>query len=289
MKLVMLKHQDRELAALFAEHGYVPLEEINRITGGDYAATAERLLRRGQWPKLRQWYDGGGSALLEQLPAIPAEAVELAPLLRRPGKLLGIGMNYAAKLEELKGDPEERDPLFFLKPDTALIGHGAAILLPPDAGTITAEAELAIVIGAQCKNLPEAEAGQAAAGYAAALDMTAADILRSQPRHLARAKGYDTFISLGSELQTESELPDSFSLEVATVLNGGVHASNTVGRMRYSPAFLISYLSRIMTLEPGDVILTGTPGSVPILDGDRAECRITGFLPLANPVRSIGF
>lgn len=285
MKLVMLKLPDLEVAAIAAEHGYVPMTEINRLPGADFATTAERILRRGEWPRLRRWYDEGGRLLLGKLPAVPPEEAVYAPLLRHPGKIIGIGMNYMAKLEELQGDPDERDPLIFLKPDTALIGQGASVVLPPDVGTVTAEAELAVVIGARCRSLPLAEAAVAAAGYAAALDMTAADILRSQPRHLARAKGYDTFVSLGSELLTADEPGMGDGQEVATVLNGGIHTCNTVGRMRYSPAFLISYLSGIMTLMPGDVILTGTPGSVPIARGDAAECRISGFMPLVNPVR----
>jgi 2-keto-4-pentenoate hydratase/2-oxohepta-3-ene-1,7-dioic acid hydratase in catechol pathway len=115
--------------------------------------------------------------------------------------------------------------------------------------------------------------------------MTAEDILRKNPRYLTRSKSFDTFFSFGPELVTPDEIEDVEALEVSTVLNGEVGRTNTVSSMIFSPRWLVSFHSRVMTLLPGDVISTGTPGAVVIDDGDVVECRITGFEPLSNPVR----
>jgi 2-keto-4-pentenoate hydratase/2-oxohepta-3-ene-1,7-dioic acid hydratase in catechol pathway len=116
------------------------------------------------------------------------------------------------------------------------------------------------------------------------LDMTAEDILRKNPRYLTRAKSFDTFFSFGPEFVTTDEVGELEELEVATVLNGEVRRRNTVSNMTFSPYRLVSFHSQVMTLLPGDVISTGTPGAVVVQEGDVAECRIGGFKPLANPV-----
>jgi 2-keto-4-pentenoate hydratase/2-oxohepta-3-ene-1,7-dioic acid hydratase in catechol pathway len=122
------------------------------------------------------------------------------------------------------------------------------------------------------------------AGFTTIIDMTAEDILRQNPRYLTVSKSFDTFFSFGPQLVTPDEIPDVSTLEVSTVLNGRVHAQNVVANMSFSPAFLVSFLSRVMTLLPGDIISTGTPGACAIADGDVVECRINGFPSLINPV-----
>jgi 2-keto-4-pentenoate hydratase/2-oxohepta-3-ene-1,7-dioic acid hydratase in catechol pathway len=122
------------------------------------------------------------------------------------------------------------------------------------------------------------------AGFTTIIDMTAEDILRQNPRYLTVSKSFDTFFSFGPQLVTPDEIPDVSTLEVSTVLNGRVHAKNVVANMTFSPAFLVSFLSRVMTLLPGDIISTGTPGACAIADGDIVECRISGFPSLVNPV-----
>jgi 2-keto-4-pentenoate hydratase/2-oxohepta-3-ene-1,7-dioic acid hydratase in catechol pathway len=157
-------------------------------------------------------------------------------------------------------------------------------VLPSQSERVTAEGELAVVIGREAKDVPEEDAHSIVAGFTTVLDMTAEDILRRNPRYLTRSKSFDTFFSFGPELVTSEEIQDVDALEVATVLNGKVHRANTVSNMTFSPWWLVSFHSRIMTLLPGDVISTGTPGAVVIQDGDVAECRITGFESLSNPV-----
>ncbi|MFH1575262.1 MAG: fumarylacetoacetate hydrolase family protein, partial [Acidobacteriota bacterium] len=113
---------------------------------------------------------------------------------------------------------------------------------------------------------------------------TAEDILRQNPRYLTMSKSFDTFFSFGPQLVTPDEIDDLYRLKVATVINGTVHAMNTVDHMTFSPDELISFHSQVMTLLPGDVISTGTPGAAPIADGDEVACHISGFEPLENRV-----
>lgn len=114
--------------------------------------------------------------------------------------------------------------------------------------------------------------------------MTAEDILRINPRYLTRAKNFDTFLSFGPVLVTPDEIEDVNKLNVATVINGRIHARNVVSNMTFPPAYLVSFHSKVATMLPGDIILTGTPRAVQINDGDVIECHIDGFEPLANPV-----
>ena len=122
------------------------------------------------------------------------------------------------------------------------------------------------------------------AGFTTLIDMTAEDILRLNPRYLTVSKSFDTFFSFGPVLVTPDEIDDVAALQVATVHNGSIAAENRVASMTFDPPFLVSFLSQVMTLLPGDVISTGTPGAVRIADGDTVECRISGFSTLVNTV-----
>ena len=170
-----------------------------------------------------------------------------------------------------------------MKPDTSIIGPGDTIEIPLQSERTTAEAELGVIIGKACRDVEEEDVMPYIAGYTTIIDMTAEDILQKNPRYLTRAKSFDTFFSFGPQFVTKDEIGDLHALEVATVINGTVHRKNTINHMTFSPEFLVSFHSKVMTLLPGDIISTGTPGAVPIQDGDRVECRIEGFEPLANP------
>ena len=242
--------------------------------------------RRGWFYDLRRWWDGLSGEALEELlgRAIPVSEVECAPLYRRPRKIWGIGLNYAEHAVDLDDVAPSDGPASFMRPDTAIIGPGEEIRLPGQSGWVTAEAELAVIVGRVAKDVPEREVPSVVAGFTTVLDMTAEDILRRNPRHLTKAKSFDTFFSVGPHLVTPAEVGDVGELEVATVLNGEVRRTNTISNMTFSPWRLVSFHSHVMTLLPGDVISTGTPGAVVIQEGDVAECRITGFEPLSNPV-----
>ncbi|WP_025680607.1 fumarylacetoacetate hydrolase family protein [Paenibacillus massiliensis] len=284
MKLVTITHKGREQVAFLTDRGIIPLAWLNEQEGTAWNTDLFTLLQQKRLNSLRHWYTNGGQEHLDKTPALLAGEVSYRALYRQPGKIIGVGMNYLAKAIELSGRPPEDEPVIFLKPETSLIGPGEAIHLPTGAGQITAEAELAIVIGHTCKKLSEEEAMSVVAGYTTALDMTAKDIHARNPRFMQRAKSFDTFLSLGSSLSTPDEYDNLPDLEIETILNGQVTHSNSVSRMIFSPAYLISFLSHVMTLQPGDVILTGTPGSVVIEPGDEVGCRIAGLETLNNSV-----
>jgi 2-keto-4-pentenoate hydratase/2-oxohepta-3-ene-1,7-dioic acid hydratase in catechol pathway len=285
LKLVTVRIGDTENAALVVHGGVVPVGEIRELEG--WPADLFALLEGGHLYQLGRWWDGLSKDELEELSgrAIPVSEVEYAPLYRRPRKIWGIGLNYAEHAEDLDEVSPSDEPASFMRPDTTIIGPGEEIRLPEQSGRVTAEAELAVIIGRVAKNVPEEDAPSVVAGFTTVLDMTAEDILRRNPRYLTRSKSFDTFFSFGPELVTPDEIADVDALEVATVLNGEARIKNTVSNMSFSPWWLVSFHSRIMTLLPGDVISTGTPGAVEVRDGDIVSCRISSFEPLSNPVR----
>src|SRR5690606_37994019 len=133
--------------------------------------------------------------------------------------------------------------------------------------------------GKECKDVEEEDAINYVAGYTTILDMTAEDILEKNPRYLTRSKSFDTFFSFGPELVTPDEIDDVMDLEVSTMINGMLHRKNVVSNMTFTPWNLVSFHSKVMTLLPGDIISTGTPGAVVIRDGDVVSCEIDGFEP----------
>jgi 2-keto-4-pentenoate hydratase/2-oxohepta-3-ene-1,7-dioic acid hydratase in catechol pathway len=171
-----------------------------------------------------------------------------------------------------------------MKPWTAVIGPGDAIRIPRLSHRTTAEAELGVVIGKRCKDVPQADWLDVVAGFTTILDMTAEDILQQNPRYLTMSKSFDTFFSFGPQLVTPDEVADIRELTVSTMINGRVHAENTISNMTFTPDYLVAYHSQVMTLLPGDIISTGTPGAVHIRHGDTVACHISGFASLENPV-----
>ena len=203
----------------------------------------------------------------------------LAPVI--PSKIVGIGKNYAEHAAEMGGAAPER-PLMFLKPTTALIGPDEAIVLPPESREVHYEAELAVVIGRMCRRMTAGEAASVVLGYTCANDVTARDLQRSDGQW-TRAKGFDTFCPLGPWIDTELDPSDVI---VECELNGvTVQRSSTAMLIHDIPA-LIEAVSAVMTLLPGDVILTGTPAGVgPIAAGDEVAVTVSGLGTLVNPVR----
>ena len=277
MRLVTIWQEGREVAAVVLTDGVAPVREVGGLTEEE-GADLLSLLRSGRFYELKEAYDRG------EVRGGASSQLSFAPLYRRPRKIWGIGLNYVEHAGDLSESAPADEPASFMRPDTTIIGPGNEIVLPPQSERVTAEGELAIIIGREAKDVSEEDASSVVAGFTSVLDMTAEDILRRNPRYLTRSKSFDTFFSFGPELVTPDEIEDVDTLEVATVLNGKVHRSNTVSNMTFSPWWLVSFHSRVMTLLPGDVISTGTPGAVVIQEGDVAGCRITGFEPLSNPV-----
>jgi 2-keto-4-pentenoate hydratase/2-oxohepta-3-ene-1,7-dioic acid hydratase in catechol pathway len=286
LKLATLKLDGLEKGAIVTDRGFVLLETIPMTEHRLGSTELFSLLLNDELDDLNAWYQAGGCERLKQLDMIPFEAASYAPPYRNPRKIWGIGMNYWQKAEDLASSPPDREPICFMKPDTSLIGPNEYIRLPVISQKVTAEAELGLVIGKICKDVPESEAMSVVAGYVATLDMTAQDIHAKNPRFLGRSKCFDTFFSFGPHLVTLDECRETDSLAIETVLNGNVIYSNTISNMIYKLPFIVSYFSAMMTLLPGDIIMTGTPGSTIIREGDTVACHIDGFESLRNPVKN---
>lgn len=210
-----------------------------------------------------------------------AEAKLLAPVIPR-SKVVAVGKNYRDHAAEMGGEAPA-EPLLFLKPNTAVIGAGDAIVLPPESSQVEFEGELAVVIGRIARRVNEADAASVIFGYTVANDVTARDLQRSDGQW-TRAKGFDTFCPLGPVIDTELDLERG---TIETSVNGERRQEGRLADMVHSIPAIVAYASNVFTLLPGDVILTGTPAGVgPIVAGDTVEVSVSGLGTLANPVRS---
>jgi 2-keto-4-pentenoate hydratase/2-oxohepta-3-ene-1,7-dioic acid hydratase in catechol pathway len=214
----------------------------------------------------------------EEIPL--ASATLLAPCV--PSKIVAIGFNYAPHSKELGVEiPEE--PLLFLKPPSAVIGHGESIILPIMSRQVEYEAELGVVIGLKAKNVGEKDALGYVFGYTCINDVTARDLQKSDVQ-FTRAKGFDTFCPMGPWIRTGL---DCTSLRLRSFVNDELRQDGNTGDLIRPVAELISYISKVMTLYPGDVIATGTPAGVGVLQaGDRVVVEIDGIGRLENPVEN---
>jgi 2-keto-4-pentenoate hydratase/2-oxohepta-3-ene-1,7-dioic acid hydratase in catechol pathway len=219
-----------------------------------------------------------GLQLTEQ--EIPLSEVRLlAPVLPR-SKVVGIGRNYAAHAAELGNDvPEE--PLMFLKPNTSVVGPGDPVFYPRQSRDVQYEGELAVVIGRICRDVAPERVPEVVYGYTVGNDVTARDLQRSDVQ-FTRAKGFDSFCPLGPWIETELDTGD---LRVQTWLNGDLKQDGSTKDMVFDVPALVAHVSSVMTLLPGDVILTGTPEGVgPMEPGDEVEVFVSGIGSLTNKV-----
>jgi 2-keto-4-pentenoate hydratase/2-oxohepta-3-ene-1,7-dioic acid hydratase in catechol pathway len=258
----------------------VSLRAVNRALRADFPLTLDELVQEERLFELR---DRSGEIATDG-PAL-SEVRLLAPLVRPP-KIWCIGLNYVEHASDLsEKSPEE--PASFMRPAFSIVGPGETIHLPKASERVTGEAELAIVIGRKCRDVSEKEAESVIGAFVPAIDMTAEDILRRNPRFLTRSKSFDTFLSLGPFLVTPDEIggrEEVLKIRTSTRLNGEVQRENVVAHMKHDPYALISFHSRGMTWLPGDVLLTGTPGAVVLNDGDVVGSEVAGVGLLENPV-----
>ncbi len=204
----------------------------------------------------------------------------LAPVIPR-SKVVAVGKNYREHAAEMGGEAPA-EPLLFLKPNTAVIGLGDPILLPPQSERVEFEGELAVVIGKIARHVPAEKADEHIFGYTVANDVTARD-LQQKDGQWTRAKGFDTFCPLGPVIETELN-PEAF---LRTRVNGELKQEARLSEMVHDIPSIIAYASSVFTLLPGDVILTGTPAGVgPIVAGDTVEVEVEGVGSLVNPVRA---
>jgi 2-keto-4-pentenoate hydratase/2-oxohepta-3-ene-1,7-dioic acid hydratase in catechol pathway len=198
----------------------------------------------------------------------------------RPGKIVCVGRNYVAHARELGNDLPER-PLLFLKPPSSVVGDGAPIELPPESAQVEHEGEIGIVVGARLRHAGEAEARAAVRGVVALNDVTARDLQKTDGQW-TRAKGFDSFCPIGPEAPAPGDLR---TLEVVCRVNGEERQRGSAAEMAFAIPSLLAYVSGIMTLEPGDVLATGTPAGVGRLQpGDVVEVEVVGLSRVRNPV-----
>jgi len=203
-------------------------------------------------------------------------------LKSRPGKIVCVGRNYREHAKEL-GNEVPKEPLIFLKPPSSVVWEGDPIRLPGASNKVEFEGEIGVVVGRTLTGVSEADASRGIRAIVAVNDVTARDLQKTDSQW-TRAKGFDTFCPLGEE---SSELPDLDSLTVVTRVNGVERQRGKSSEMVFSIPSLLAYISRIMTLEPGDLVATGTPSGVgPLAPGDVVEVEIPGVSSVTNPVQA---
>ncbi len=251
MKIVRVSHQGREI------YGLLEGESI-KVVKGFPAPEVEETPER-----------------------IPVREVRfLSPA--RPSKIIALGLNYRDHAAEL-GMALPKEPLLFLKPPSAVIGPEDEIVLPPQSKRVDYEAELAVVIGRKAKNVPPEKALDYVLGYTCFNDVTARD-LQKKDGQWTRAKSFDTFAPFGPWIETEL---DPSNLKIEARVNGEIRQKSSTQELVFSVPEIISFVSQIMTLLPGDVIATGTPPGVgPLAPGDVVEIEVEGIGVLRNRVRS---
>ena len=298
MRLATIKHNRAEIAGIVTSKGILPIAALNEAKGTSYKTGMMALIQAGEIPAMTRWYNADGKAELESMAGlVPNGQVVYAPLYRNPKRIFGIGLNYVDHAGDIGSAAPTGFPGSFFKLADTLIGPGDEIKLPKleEAQKTTAEAELGVIMGKDCRDVSEEDWQDAIVGYTTILDMTEESILKGNdyvkgnPRYLCIVKNFPTFFSFGPQLVTPDEVPDVLKLEVQSVHNGEVYAKNVVANMTHRPARLVSLHSSIQGWYAGDILSTGTPRAFHIQDGDMAECRIVGpdgfeMRPLLNPV-----
>jgi 2-keto-4-pentenoate hydratase/2-oxohepta-3-ene-1,7-dioic acid hydratase in catechol pathway len=220
----------------------------------------------------------------------PLQKARLRPPILRPGKIICVGRNYAQHARE-RGAEVPAQPVYFLKSNNTICGPGDPIRLPPNSKQVDYEAELAVVMGRGGKQIPEVKAYEHIAGYMILNDVSARD-MQSADKQWFRGKSCDTFAPIGPWIVTTEEIPDPHSLRISLTLNGQTMQDSSTGNMIFKIPYLVSHLSQSLTLEPGDIISTGTPegigaGRTPpvfLKPGDSISITVEKIGTLTNPV-----
>ncbi len=303
MKLVTYMGGCEGRAGLVVKELVIDLERASseaRYAAGEakrLPASLKQLLEEGeealnQCSRMESYFAG---VPVEECPrryCFPLQEVKLAAPIPDPQKIICIGMNYRDHCEEQKMPLPEK-PIIFAKFPTALVGHDEPIVKPSLSEQVDYEAELAVIIGKKAKNIPEGEALSNVAGYTIMNDVTARDIQFSDAQWV-RGKSFDTFAPTGPYLVTRDEVPDPQNLSIRLTVNEELRQNSSTANMVFSVAFLVSYISRVCTLLPGDIISTGTPGGVGVFrkpplflkEGDTISIEIEKLGTLRNRVEA---
>ena len=275
-------------AAVLVGDRLAPIQDIAPALAPPDPGDLDRVVQAGRLPALaRAARSAGNLPTARQGRWQRLEDARLCAPLVRPPKIWCIGLNYRDHAADLDAEQPE-EPVGFMRPARSIIGPGETVRLPRASQRVTGEGELVLVLGRSGADFTEADAPAAIAALTVAVDMTAEDILRRNPRFLTRAKSFDTFLSLGPALVTPDEIGGASALaglSTSTLFGGRRVRTAPVSAMRHSPARLISFFSSDMTWRTGDILLTGTPGAVPITTGDTVGAEVSGIGRLENPVR----
>ena len=294
MQLVSYRLDGHEVESWRAgvEHNGLLVDAGTLLNDAVAVSTTRHLLAAGSatvqraFEQARKVFDAG----LDAPGVFQAASLELGPPVPDPDKIICIGVNYADHASET-GLTRTEIPLFFGKFRNSLTGPTSPILLPRVSSQIDYEGELAVVIGMRCKEVSEQAALQYVAGYSILNDVSARDLQMKTSQYMA-GNALDTFAPMGPGIVPASDIPDPQALQLTTRVNGQVVQHASTSTMIFSVAAIISFLSSIMTLEPGDIIATGTPSGVGFMrtpplylkDGDIVEVEIEGIGQLRNPV-----
>ena len=287
MRLYRYKTPSGTDAGVLTGDRLIPIRELAPELTPTEPGDLDEVVQRGRLPAVAEAarrYEGAGGATGLRLEDVDV----LAPLVRPP-KIWCIGLNYRAHAADLDARTPET-PVGFMRPNASIVGPGDTVRLPRASRRVTGEGELVIVLGRSGQDIPRRDALAAVGAYTLAVDMTAEDILRQNPRFLTRAKSFDTFLSLGPCLVTPEEVATRESLpavRTSTLLNKEPARSALVEAMTHPPEQLISFFSEDMTWKAGDILLTGTPGAVVIEDGDTVGAEVEQIGRLENPVRRV--
>ena len=281
MRWVSFGEPGAEQAGVLQDRRIVPLRHLHPEWDGGLRQLLARLTPQEVQARLDQG----------DPPGVPVHSVRLGPPVPGAGKVICVGLNYVDHAaEQNKTLPEA--PLFFVKASTALAGPLDDVVIPAGITHVDYEAELACVVGRGGRNIPQESALEHVAGYMVLNDVSARKLQRQEGQWF-RAKSSDTFAPCGPALVTADEIPDPHALDISLELNGEVRQQSNTRNLHFRIDFLISYLSRTMTLEPGDILSTGTPGGVGVYsdppvflkDGDRMVTRVASLGELQNHVR----
>lgn len=286
MRLSSIVHKDEEIAGFIINSSIIPIQVLNEQFNTSWPIKLLEIIQKNVLHKINNWIKTNQQNLIQNYKDLFMSLPEIkyAPLYRNPNKIWGIGLNYKDHAKDLSEISPEEIPASFMKPTTTIIGHKDNIKLPLLSQKTTGEAELGIIIGKKIHNIERKNWLEAVAGFTNIIDMTAEDILRRNPRYLTVCKSFDTFFSFGPQLITPDEIQNVMQLNIATKINGNVHRKNVVANMTFPPDFLVSFHSKVMTLLPGDIISSGTPGAVELKHGDQISCEMDGFPELTNNV-----
>ncbi len=258
--------------------GYVEAGEVRELGGTSMLEYIERGRAADRQPE-------AGS--------VPLEKARLHAPITKPAKIVAIGLNYEDHAAETGAEIPEK-PIVFAKYPNTITGPGDPIRIPRITERVDYEAELAVVIGRSARGVEPDEAMEYVFGYMNANDVSSRDLQFSEGGQWTRSKSLDTFAPIGPYLVTRDEVPDPQNLSIRCILNGEVMQEGTTGKMIFGVAELVSFLSQGMTLEPGDIIMTGTPPGVGfardpkvfLKDGDEVTIEIEGLGALTNPVEA---